>query len=96
MEDPEKLAFCAPGMEIPARFALIEHARDVGDAVAEIRQTQFVKPDQVIVMDVAAMKRAFDDIGPFEYAPPPRPVPLEYRIGFMVNRPMPLIGLTGC
>lgn len=94
MDEPEKVAYCAPGLEIPARFALIEHARDVGDSVAEIRQTQFVKPGDVIVMDMAAMRKALDRPVAFEVTPR-WPVRMEYALGAMVNRPMPLVNLSG-
>jgi hypothetical protein len=83
MEQQGKVAFCAGGMEIPARFALIEHGRDVDEVTAEIRQTRFLDPGTVIVADLPVF-----EVPPFEFAPlVPLCERMAWRRAFMPGMP---------
>lgn len=95
MDEPRKVAFCAPGLEILARFALIENGRDADEVTAEIRQTPYVGLGDVIVADLAAFE--LPPAAEFaRVAPPTRPFLVDCLLGLRMSRPQPMIIITGC
>jgi hypothetical protein len=88
----DKVAYCAPGLEILARRTLIEHGADVDEVTAEIIQHPWLGHRDCLGTVIVADKAAFElppfEIGAFRVAPP-------FDYGLLASRPQPLVIVTG-